>query len=53
MRKFAAYTLAFPAVIFLAVGMSLMALTLSVAGGRRGVSILNKAFKAFISNLKV
>lgn len=53
MRKFISYIILLPALTLLAIGLTLMALALSVVGGAKGVSVLTRAMRAFADNLKV
>lgn len=53
MRKFISYIILLPALALLAIGLTLMALALSVAGGAKGVSVLTRAIRAFTSNLEI
>lgn len=53
MRKVVSYILLFPALALLAIGLMLMALALSVAGGAKGVSVLTRAIRAFTANLEI
>ena len=53
MRKVVSYIFLFPALALLAIGMTLMALALSVVWGAEGVSALTRAMRAFSANLKV
>lgn len=53
MRKFISYIILLPALALLAIGLTLMALALSVVGGAKGVSALTRAMRAFSANLKV
>ncbi len=53
MRKFISYIILLPALALLAIGLTLMALALSVVGGAKGVSVLTRAIRAFTANLEV
>lgn len=53
MRKFISYIILLPALALLAIGLTLVALALSVAGGAKGVSVLTRAIRAFTSNLEI
>lgn len=53
MRKFISYIILLPALVLLAIGLTLMALALSVAGGAKGVAMLGRAIHAFTDHLKV
>ncbi|UVX31436.1 hypothetical protein A1f_00040 [Klebsiella phage VLCpiA1f] len=52
MRKFISYIILIPALALLAIGLTLMALALSVVGGTKGVSVLTRAIRAFTANLE-
>ena len=52
MRKVISYIFLFPALALLVIGLTLMALALSVAGGAKGVSVLTRAIRAFTYNLE-
>lgn len=53
MRKVISYIFLFPALALLAIGLILMALSLGVAGGSKGLAILGRAIHAFTDHLKV
>lgn len=53
MRKVISYIFLFPALALLAIGMTLMALALSVVWGAEGVSALTRAMRAFSANLEI
>lgn len=53
MRKFISYIILLPALALLAIGLTLMALALSVVGSAKGVSVLTRAMRAFSATLKV
>lgn len=53
MRKVISYILLFPALALLAIGLMLMALALSAAGGSKGLAVLGRAIHAFTDHLKV
>lgn len=53
MRKVISYIFLFPALALLAIGLTLMALALSVVGGAKGVSVLTRAMRAFTANLEI
>lgn len=53
MRKFISYIILLPALALLAVGLTLMAMALSVVGGAKGVSVLTRAIRAFTANLGI
>lgn len=53
MRKFISYIILLPALALLAIGLTLMAIALSVVGGANGVSVLTRAIRAFTANLEI
>ena len=53
MRKVISYIFLFPALALLAIGLTLMALALSVVGGAKGVSVLTRAMRAFTANFEI
>lgn len=53
MRKFISYIISLPALVLLAIGLTLMAIALSVVGGANGVSVLTRAVRAFTANLEI
>lgn len=53
MRKFISYIILLPALVLLAIGLTLMAIALSVVGGAKGVSVLTRAIRAFTANLEI
>lgn len=53
MRKFVSYIISLPALTLLAIGLTLMAVALSVVGGAKGVSVLTRAIRAFTANLEI
>lgn len=53
MRKFVSYIISLPALALLVIGLTLMAIALSVVGGAKGVSMLTRAIRAFTANLEI
>lgn len=53
MRKLISYIILLPALALLAIGLTLMAIALSVVGGANGVSVLTRAISAFTANLEI
>lgn len=52
-RKVISCIISAPALALLAIGLILMALALSVAGGSKGLAMLGRAIHAFTDHLKV
>ena len=53
MRKFISHIISVPALALLTIGLILLALALSIAGGSKGLAILDRAIHAFTDHLKV